>query len=452
MGSETHTVRPALSTTVLSSSPDPSVAGEPVTVTATVSAGAPGAGTPTGTVIFDFGDGTPAVTAPVTDGVAGITHVWAGTSGSPYAVTADYSGDAGFTASTGTGTQTVTPATTTTTVTTSPNPSIPGQPVTLTATIAPVPPGDGTPTGTVTFTFDDGTTPATATLTAGTATLTHTWTHTSATPYTITADYSGDTDFTPSTATATQTVGQVSSEMTLVSSPNPSVAGQEVTFTARVSAVPPGVGTPTGTVTFDFGDDSAPVTAPVSDGVASVAHAYAGTSGSPYTVTAAYSGDADFSPAAVTDVHTVSASAATTVTTVESSPDPTVSGQPVTFTATVAPTPPGAGVPTGTVAFVFGGRHHHHGTALRRRGDRHPRLHERVGKPVHRHGELQRRRQLHSSSARTPRRSRRRRRLTTVTSVAGPVGGRPAGDLHRDRGAGLAGCGYADRHGHLRLR
>ncbi|MEU9482648.1 Ig-like domain repeat protein [Streptomyces decoyicus] len=352
--SETHTVQPALSTTVISSSPDPSVAGEPVTVTATISAGAPGAGTPTGTITFDFGDGTPAVTAPVTNGVAGITHVWAGTSGSPYAITADYSGDAGFTTSTGTGTQTVTPATTTTTVTTTPNPSVPGQPVTLTATITPIPPGDGTPTGTVTFTFDDGTTPTTATLTAGTATLTHTWTHTSPDPYTVTADYSGDTDFTPSTGTTTQTVGQVSSEMTLVSSPNPSVARQEVTFTARVAAVPPGAGTPTGTVTFDFGDGSAPVTAPVSDGVASVAHAYAGTSGSPYTVTAAYGGDADFSPATVTEVHTVSASAATTVTTVESSPDPTVSGQPVTFTAAVAPTPPGAGVPTGTVGFDFG--------------------------------------------------------------------------------------------------
>ena len=271
-GTATQAVRRAPSATEVTSSPDPSVAGRPVTVTATVSAVAPGDGTPTGTVTFDFGDGTAPATVPVTAGVATATHTWDGTSGSPYAVTADYSGDAGFTASTGTGTQTVTPAATTTTVTTSPDPSVPGQPVTLTATIAPVPPGDGTPTGTVTFTFDDGTTPATATLTAGTATLTHTWTHTSADPYTITADYSGDTDFTPSTGTTTQTVIPNTTTTTVSGLPEPSVTGQQVTFLARVTPDAPGDGSPTGTVTYDFGDGTAPVVASVAEGVATTMH------------------------------------------------------------------------------------------------------------------------------------------------------------------------------------
>ncbi|WP_435603597.1 Ig-like domain repeat protein [Streptomyces sp. bgisy130] len=354
VGTETHTVQPSLSATVVSSSPDPAVTGQPVDLTATVSAAAPGAGTPTGTVTFDFGDGTPSVTAPVTDGTATVTHAWASTSGSPYALTAGYNGDADFSPSTGTGMQTVDPAATTTAVTSSPDPSVTGQAVDLTATVSAAAPGAGTPTGTVTFDFGDGSPSVTATLTAGVATVTHTWTDTSPGPYTVTANYSGDIDFDPSTGTDSQTVGQASAALSLFSTPDPSVAGQEVTFTALISAVPPGAGTPTGTVTFDFGDGTPPVTAPVISDVATVTHAYTDSTGSPYTVTATYQGDDDFAPATVTEVHTVAISAATTVTTVSSSPDPSVTGRPVTFTATVAPTPPGAGVPTGTVTFTFG--------------------------------------------------------------------------------------------------
>ncbi|MEU0842691.1 Ig-like domain repeat protein [Streptomyces sp. NPDC005962] len=354
VGTASHTVQPASSTTVISSSPDPSVSGQPVSVTATVSATAPGAGIPTGTVTFDFGDGTPGVTTPLTGGVAGLTHTWATASGSPYTITAEYSGDTGFTGSTGTDIHTVAPAPTTTAVTTTPDPSVSGQPVTVTATVSAATPGAGTPTGTVTIDFGDGTTAATAPVVAGVATVVHTGAGTSGSPYTITAAYSGDPDFTASSGTDTQTVGPAPTTMTVVSSPDPSVAGQQVTFTARVLAGAPGAGSPTGTVTFGFGDGSPIVTAPVSGGVATVAHAYADSAGSPYAVTAAYSGDADFDPATATDTHTVSAGAATTTTTVVSSPDPSVTGQAVTFTATVAPTPPGAGVPTGTVMFRFG--------------------------------------------------------------------------------------------------
>ncbi|MGW3010143.1 Ig-like domain repeat protein [Streptomyces sp. NPDC001219] len=354
VGTADHVVQRALSATVLTPLPDPSVTGQPVDVTATVSAAAPGAGTPTGTVTFDFGDGTPPVTATLTDGTATLTHAWTTTSGSPYALTADYSGDEAFTPSTGTGTQTVTPAASTTVVTTSPDPSVTGQPVDVTATVSAAAPGAGTPTGTVTFDFGDGTPSVSATVSAGVATVTHIWTGASPGPYTVTADYSGDTDFSFSTGTDTHAVGPASSSLSLFSSPDPSVAGQLVTFTARVAAVPPGAGTPTGTVTFDFGDGTPPVSAPVSSEAATVTHAYTSTTGSPYTVTATYSGDDDFAPVTLTGVHTVAASAATTSTTVSSSPDPSVTGQPVTFTATVAPTPPGAGVPTGTVAFTFG--------------------------------------------------------------------------------------------------
>ncbi len=354
VNTETHLVERALSTTTVDSSPNPSVTGQAVTVTATITAVAPGAGTPAGTVTFDFGDGTGAVTAPVTGGVATITHAYPIAFDSPYTVTADYSGDADFTASTGTTTQTVNPAATATTVTSAPDPSVAGQAVTIGATVAPAVPGDVIPTGTVTFDPGDGTPAVTAPLAEGAASITHTYAGTSGSPYTITVSYSGDADFTASTGTDTQTVGQADSATSLVTSPDPSVAGEQVTFTARVSAAAPGTGSPTGTVTFDFGDGSPTATAPVSGGVATVTHPYATSVGSPFTVTVSYSGDADFAPSAATGTHTVLVSAATTSTTVASSPDPSVTGRAVTFTATVAPTPPGAGVPTGTVTFDFG--------------------------------------------------------------------------------------------------
>ncbi|WP_413811566.1 Ig-like domain repeat protein [Streptomyces sp. OE57] len=354
VNTETHLVERASSTTTVDSSPNPSVTGRPVTVTATIAAIAPGAGTPTGTVTFDFGDRTGAVTAPVTGGVATITHAYPIAFDSPYTITADYGGDADFTPSTSTATQTVNPAATDTTVTSTSDPSVPGQAVTIGATVSPAVPGDGIPTGSVTFDPGDGTPAITAPLVEGAASITHTYTSTSGSPYTITGSYSGDADFTASTGTDTQTVGQADTTTALVTSPDPSVAGEQVTFTARVSAAAPGAGSPTGTVTFDFGDGSPTATAPVSGGVATVTHPYATSVGSPFTVTTSYGGDADFAPSTATGTHTVLVSAATTSTTVTSAPDPSVTGRAVTFTATVAPTPPGAGVPTGTVTFDFG--------------------------------------------------------------------------------------------------
>jgi hypothetical protein len=67
---------------------------------------------------------------------------------------------------------------------------------------------------------------------------------------TITASYSGDGNFTTSTGMLTQTVGKASTSTVVSSSVNPSVYGQSVTFSVCVMAVPPGDGTPTGTVQF----------------------------------------------------------------------------------------------------------------------------------------------------------------------------------------------------------
>src|SRR5205807_393249 len=115
--------------------------------------------------------------------------------------------------------------------------------------------------------------------------------------HTVTADYSGDSTFTGSTASVTQTVNTSSaseaSSVSLASSLNPSVFGQAVTFTATIGAVAPGSGTPTGTVTFSTGGTTLGTAALDGQGVATlvVSSLPAGDS----DVTANYSGDMDFS-------------------------------------------------------------------------------------------------------------------------------------------------------------
>jgi hypothetical protein len=69
-------------------------------------------------------------------------------------------------------------------------------------------------------------------------------------------------------------------------------------------------------------------------------------------ITANYSGDANFSPASVTMVQKVHAKA-TTLTLSNSIPAAGSNG-PITFTATVASSPPGGGIPTGQVTFWDG--------------------------------------------------------------------------------------------------
>ncbi|WP_340384423.1 Ig-like domain repeat protein [Streptomyces sp. SS7] len=351
-GTDTHAVDRASTATVVGSSPDPSVVGQPVTFTATVAPVAPGAGTPTGTITFNFGDGTTPVTAPLAGDTATVTRAYTDRKDVPYTVTAAYGGDTDFTGPNGTDTHTVNRASTLTTVSSSPDPSVVGQPVTFTAAVVPLAPGTGTPTGTVTFSFGDGTTPVTATLTNGTATATRPYATRTGSPCTVTATYNGTPAFSGSSGTDVHTVSRSSTTTTVSSSPDPSVVGQPVTFTATVVPLAPGTGTPTGTVTFSFGDGTTPVTATVTDGAATVTRAYTARSGSPYTVTATYGASPDFAGSSGTDTQTVNP--ASTTTTVSSSPNPSVVGQPVTFTATVAPVAPGAGTPTGTITFDFG--------------------------------------------------------------------------------------------------
>jgi hypothetical protein len=137
---------------------------------------------------------------------------------------------------------------TTTVVTSSLNPSTYGQAVTFTATVSSA---IGAPPNGQVITFKDGTLVlGTGTLSGGVASLTTA--AVKAGTRSITATYPGDTTFAKSvSAVLSQKVNKASTATSVSASPNPSTAGQVVTFTATVTS-PSGL-VPTGKVNFKDG-------------------------------------------------------------------------------------------------------------------------------------------------------------------------------------------------------
>jgi hypothetical protein len=333
----TQTVSQAATTTTLSSSANPSISGQTVTFTATVTTAA---GAPTGTVTFL--DGTATIgTGTVASGKATLT-ISTLASGS-HSITAAYSGDSNFTASASTVlAQTVNKVSVTATVVSSKNPSVFGQAVTFTATLTAA----GTPTGSITF--NDGSVPLGTSALAG-ASAQLTLSSLAAGTHSITAVYNGDANFSGATsALLTQTVNKASSTTSVVSSANPSVSTQAVTFTATVAAS--ASGTPTGSVTFQDGTATL-ATVTLAGGTATLTTSTLAAGN--HRIKAVYAGDGNFagSTSAVL-TQTVSKAASTAV--IASSPNPSVFGQSVTLTATVAAVAPGTGPPTGSVIFKEG--------------------------------------------------------------------------------------------------
>ena len=233
-------------TTTVASSLNPSVVGQAVMFTATVSstAGAPPNGEP-----ITFKNGSSVLgTAPLSGGIASLTT--SSLAAGIYTITASYAGDANFSASNSPGLRQVvnsaTKSATTTTLASSLNPSIYGQSITWTAIVTTS--GSVPPSGKLTFTW--GRNIGTATLnSSGVATLTRS--NLNADPYPLTAVYAGDASNLGSTsALLNQVVTETTSAVTLTSSPNPSTPGQAVTFTATITS--PTV-KPTGPVTFAAG-------------------------------------------------------------------------------------------------------------------------------------------------------------------------------------------------------
>ena len=275
-------------TTYLSSSSNPSLLGQSVTFTASVTSSSSAA---TGSITFNVdGQAQPPVT--LTSGYYNYaSYSTSSLAAGSHTITASYSGDTNFAPSTSSAlTQTVNAgATTTTSLTSGPDPSVYRQPITLTATVT-----GSNPTGTVTFMdTTSGTTIGTSYLYQGTATFqTDNYPNLfSAGTHQIVAAYSGDSSSNASTSSpVTQTVQAAGTTLQVTSSLNPSAAGQSVLF-APIFLGQYG-GAPGGTITFTVDGVSQPPQQ-LNSGYRPFYNTSTLAAGS-HTVTAAYSGDSNF--------------------------------------------------------------------------------------------------------------------------------------------------------------
>ncbi len=357
----TQVVAPAATATALNSSVNPSVTGQSVTYSATVSVSAPGSGTPTGSIEFSDESGPIAacggssgVSLSGTSGAScTVTYLAAAT----HTITAQYLGDANYTASTSsTLTQVVSPAATATALNSSVNPSVTGQSVTYSATVSVSAPGSGTPTGSIEFSDESGPIAAcggsSGVSLSGTSGASCTVTYLAAATHTITAQYLGDANYTASTSsTLTQVVGPAATSATALSTDSATyVTGQTITVTASVTAVAPATGTPTGTVEVSDGLSPAQtclVTLVAGSGSCSIVEPSPGTE----TFTGSYGGDGSFTGSTASAAAVVVGPDATSTAVSDDAASP-VTGATFTFTVTVSALAPGSGTPGGTVAWT----------------------------------------------------------------------------------------------------
>ncbi len=275
----------------LAIAPNPSVFGQGIVFTATVSAVGMGSGIPTGTVTFLDGATSLGAASLNASGIAILLR--AGLAVGTHSISASYSGDAKNLGSVSQGIAlTVGQDSTTTTLAASPNPSVFGQPVTLAATVTVIAPGAGSPSGFVTF-LEGSKSLGTAMIVGGVARLMISTLAPGS--HTIMASYGGDANSMASTSTnATQVVTKAMTSTTLAFRPNPVPIGHPVTITATVAAVAPGASLPSGTVSFYEGSKllgSSPVNG---SGRASFSISTLGLG--IHQITATYSGDANDTP------------------------------------------------------------------------------------------------------------------------------------------------------------
>ncbi len=353
-----HTVNKAATRTTVTTNAPVAVFGQPVTLTATVGALAPGAGSPSGTVTFTDGDAVLG-SAPVGSATGGIASITVDSlSVGQHAVVATYDGDDSFTGSNGSVAQKVQRAQTSTVVSSTANPSPPGAAVRFTATVSPVAPGAGVPSGTVQFKVNGAALGAPVTLVDGAATSPD-FANLSPGTYRISAVYSGEPRFVASTGLLDQGNGQsvvkAGTATELSSDDAEADAGQTVTFTATVRAVAPATGKPTGVVQFWDGTTllgATSLTPAAAANTSTATFATATLAPGTHEVRASYGGSVTFEGSTESTSQVIGAGV--TVVGIASSANPSSYGDRVTLSAVVSDSAPAPGKPTGTVSFRSG--------------------------------------------------------------------------------------------------
>lgn len=319
-------------TTTAVQAPPTAQTGTPVTLTANV-----GPATSVGTVQFKDGGTDIGAPATVSGGVATLSHTFA-TPGA-HAITAAFTGGAGFHDSVSAATNVDVTAVTTTTLT-APATATVGQDVTFTAGVAPA-----TATGQVQF-KDGGTNlGAPVTVVNGQATLTRSFAE--AGSHNVTANFVGTGGYTDSaSAGSALTVTDADfGTTTTVLEPLTATTGTPVNLSATVLPIPGG-----GNVEF-LVDGVSVGTAPVGtgDGVAILQHTF--TSAGTPSVVAKFTGTTGFtaSTSGAFDVTVKAPDTRQSSTTTLGVTGDAVVGKTMTFTASVAPA-----AATGTVQFKIG--------------------------------------------------------------------------------------------------
>ena len=349
--------------TVLSTSASPVWGGQSITFTATISSkfGA----IPDGELVtFHRGTGAsfPALGASTT--VGGVASFTTSLNAGTYDIRATYNGDANFLSSSGAVPQVVDRAPTTTTLISSANPVYRGQPLTFTAQVTSA--GSVALDGFVTLWLNGrklgiarpsgSCSPAAAN--CGVAVFAITLTESG----TITAKYFNDVANSSSTSAPVDEVilGPSPTTTTITVTPDVSTYGQTVTVTATVTST--GLNPPAGFMHFEgkiYG------TFPLNNGVASASRAGIYPPGG--AIFATYDpclndrGHPTCDPAKSAWEGSSAAAGVTvnsdaTDTIVSSSPNPSVYGQPVTITASVAAASGNGGPGVGQVLFIAGGK------------------------------------------------------------------------------------------------
>jgi len=183
----------------LNASPSIPAAGQPVTLSATVTSNVSGSA-PTGMVTFLYGTRSLGTAALNAQGVATLTQSTAGIPAGNYNITAKYAGDAYNYPSTSSPQAVTIRNVTTTTLSVYPSLVTSGQPVTLTATVTRTS-AAGAPTGTVNFSFEGYNFASAALNSQGAAIINFSTKNLGAGSYSISATYAGDTLDSGSTST-----------------------------------------------------------------------------------------------------------------------------------------------------------------------------------------------------------------------------------------------------------
>jgi trimeric autotransporter adhesin len=346
----TAIVKQAASTTTFTVSPSTPVTGSTTTFAATVTGLPSPVAAPTGNVGFYdngalVGSGTLTATGTTTFST---TSLATGT----HAFTAVYGGDTNYMASTAAAPGTVPLVATATTLAVSPNPPVNGSTTTLTATVAYT--SSGTPaTGTVQF-YEDAALLGTGTVnTAGAATFSSA-TITGTTAHSFSASYLGDTVYAASQSTPVTTqanTATVATSTSISASSTTVNTGSMVTLTATLVPTSTIGSAPTGTVSFTSSTQGLLGTATLSGTTASLPVAL--TMAGMQSITAAYSGDANYK--ASTSTTPVVVTVGTVITPVTLAVTPATGATystPVTAVVSVSgvSTTTGAG-PVGSVVF-----------------------------------------------------------------------------------------------------